>query len=105
MDLFEEYLNSYATPWIDHYKNVINGKEKATDDFEKEITDAAKSYNKVINGESDEPEVDLDEALQHIKKACDCQNCSKLKEVLWDAPNKLEELIKEELGKLNDGPI
>lgn len=103
MNLFEEYLNSYATQWIEHYKNVLSGKEKATDEFEREITDAAKLYNKVVKGDSNTPEADLDEALQHLKKAHEYN--SNLKEVLSDIPSELEKLIKEELDKLDIRPI
>ena len=61
--------NDVETFMREHFEDVVKGKEPPHDDFEKHLGVATKIRNKVVNGESENPSSDLDEAQRHLEEA------------------------------------
>lgn len=69
---------------------IFKGEESPRDDFEKELVEATKKYNTVVDGRSENTSADLEEALKHLKKARELMPTSIYRDELCDIPDSLE---------------
>ncbi len=69
---------------------IFKGEESPRDDFEKELVEATKIYNTVVDGRSENTSADLEEALKHLKKARELMPTSIFRDKLCGILESLE---------------